>query len=435
MNYKKIFVGILLSSLTFTTFCEPISIDYAVINDYKVRKNKDVWSRLRAGFQLDHTETARVKYFEKMYTKNPKSFERMMENAKPYLYFMLNELERNGLPTELALIPGVESTYNPLAKNPGDAYAGMWQFVPVTGDRFNMLQNSDVDQRRDIIKSTRAAFKYLMYLYSMFGQWDVAIGAYNWGEGGMYKAIVKGGQTVGHVNFQELPLRQITLDYVPKIIALANIIENPSKFGVKLDSSVKDEPFFAVVNPPYDISVSDVQQKSETENTMFSKLNGQYKSSSYTLSKTDNVLLPLPNLMRFYTNTGLQIQYLPPVNEIPDSNNDADTTEQSTQALDDLFVALNQESQTNQPPVKKLNESSSVSNSVAAADEIQDILAAAEQKATTSSNQIKYTVKTGDTLYSICRKFSADIATVKQQNNIPGYNISVGQVLIITPKK
>ncbi len=429
--------------MTFSILSQPIVNDYTIINDYKIRKNKNLWARMRAGFQLDHTETDRVKYFERMYTKNPKSFQRMMENAKPYLYFMLNELERHGLPTELALIPGVESTYNPLAKNPGDAYAGMWQFVPVTGNRFYMVQNNQIDQRRDIVKSTRAAFDYLMYLYSMFGQWDVAIGAYNWGEGGMYKAILKSGQDIGHVDFQKLPLRQITLDYVPKIIALANIIENPEKFGVTLDDNATDEPFFAITNLPYQMRVGDVQQKSETDTDIFSKLNGQYKSSDYLLDKTDNVLLPLPNLMRFYANTGIQIEYSAPVNEVAQPTIAPSQDASSTKSLDDLMLNLSKQNAS--APPKQTIKAKAYANAKAHAkdnepDEIDDLLNQLDNTQTKNkhkikSNKIKYIVKHGDTVYSICRKFHANVAKVKKDNRLPGYNLVVGQELIIDTKK
>ena len=195
------------------------------------------------GFALDHSETKEVKYWEKRYG-SPKYFNIIMQNAAPYLYFVVTEMERRGIPTELALIPIVESTYNPNAVSPAAISTGMWQFVSSSGKRFGMIQNSDLDERKDIVKSTRAAITYLQYLHDMFGSWELAIAAYNWGEGNINTAVNNSSSR----NFYDLDVRDVTHQYVPKVIALANIIQNPRKFGVKL-SNLPNQPYFAIINP------------------------------------------------------------------------------------------------------------------------------------------------------------------------------------------
>jgi membrane-bound lytic murein transglycosylase D len=352
------------------------------------------------------------------------------------------------LPAELALVPGIESSYDPLAKNPTDAYAGMWQFVPMTGQRFNMAQNDNIDERRDIVKSTRAALDYFNYLHLMFKQWDVAIGAYNWGEGGMYRAILNSGMTLGNVTYSDLQLRQITADYVPKIIALASIIENPDKFGVTLPS-VANEPYFALVAPANNTSVSDVSRLSSVDSTVFTKLNPQYKKTSYPLTVNSNLLLPIANQTIYYANIG---QVMVIANGLELANNtqaatsgdnniqpaalvttedaggvtsmaanpsDAASATANAQNLDDLVNQLDSQN----------SGSPAISDNLAVAD--ADTAVVTKVSLATAEKTVKYKVSPGDTLYSISKKFNANINQIRNDNHIPGNNLSAGQVLNI----
>ena len=262
-----------------------------LMNNYNTRQDNDIWSRMRHGFQLSHQQSRLVVYYEKIYTKNPKTFEKLVNNAKPYIYYILTQTERNGMPSEIALLPGIESTFNPNARSPTNAY-GMWQFVASTGLRFNMAQNSSIDERQDLVKSTNSAISYLNYLHRIFGQWEPAIGAYNWGEGNMYKEIVHSGQSPGNINYDNLNLRTETENYLPKLIALASIIDNPEKFGVTLDD-VDNKPVVAILNPEAPTSISDMINLSKIDKSTFKQLNPQYKTSDYSLTSGDNVILPL----------------------------------------------------------------------------------------------------------------------------------------------
>ncbi|MFN7095593.1 MAG: lytic transglycosylase domain-containing protein, partial [Burkholderiales bacterium] len=300
---KKLLFILTMCATSLNVYSDESAATFILLNNYNIRQSVDVWSRMRAGFKLAHKQTSRVKYFEKFYTRNPKAFNQLMANARPYLYYILTQTERNGLPSEIALIPAVESSFNPLVSNPTDAYAGMWQFVPSTGKRFNLQQNENIDERRDIVKSTTSALNYLTYLHGIFGQWEATIGAYNWGEGNMYRAILKAGAPVGQIEYADLHLRQITADYVPKIIALASIIENPAQFGVKLDD-FDNQPYFAIVNPTATASVNNIIQKVGLDNKTFTKLNPQFKATDYLLGQADRILLPLANQNIYYAKQG-----------------------------------------------------------------------------------------------------------------------------------
>jgi membrane-bound lytic murein transglycosylase D len=222
--------------------------------------------------------------------------------ASPYLYYILTEAERYGLPSELALIPIVESDYNSFVANSTGRYDGIWQFIPSTGRGFGLYEDSNINDRRNIVKATNAAMGYFNYLNLMFRQWDVAIGSYNWGPGNMYKAIDLSGQKIGNVNYSTLPLREITANYVPKLIALANIIRNPNKFGVNL-MELPNKPYFAIVHPINSVTVADINNISQTNNETFKILNPQFKHSRYSLNQQTAVLLPIQNLNLYLAST------------------------------------------------------------------------------------------------------------------------------------
>lgn len=453
---RKIWL-ILFVLISSGTRADEMATNFMLMNNYNLRVNSDIWSRIRAGFKLDHTETKRVKYFEHLYTKNPRAFSVLMAKAKPYLYFLLTEIERRGLPSELIFIPGIESSYNPLVERSDDAYAGMWQFVPMTGRRFNMVQNSEVDERRNIVKSSRAALNYFEYLYSIFQQWDIAIGAYNWGEGGMYRAIVDSGQTVGHVNYSDLNLRQITMDYEVKLVALANIIADPGKFNVDLDDMPND-PYFAIIHPQKSISLSDMVETSRVNKDDFHKLNGEFKTKSYNLTQNNRVLLPIMNQTVYYASLG-NITTTPnsPVIEsgIALASNDViDNGAISSDGMgsdDPIMSAANNYKDINAPvSYAPVSTSRAMDDLVSDMDDSDidvpaipiDIKPAAISNARNSVKSHRdyaaktqlssYIVVPHDTLYSISRKFNLSVDKLRQLNSIPGNNLVIGQKLRLT---
>ncbi len=286
------------------TYADDGSYDFMLVNNQEIRENADIWERMRDSFKIN-LSNKRVRHFEKIYSKDQKTFNNVIRNSSIYLYYVLSETERLGLPGELALIPIIETNYNAFAVNGTGRYDGIWQFVPATATDFNLHENADLNDRRNIVKSTQAAMLYLNYLNLTFKQWDVAIGAYNWGIGNMYKAIVRSHQSVGDINYTKLPLRQITADYVPKIVAIANIIKNPSKFGITLPN-LSNTPYFTI-NKINNSTIADVVKLSETDKKIFAVLNPHYKNLNYTPDDKSVVLLPVQNYAIYAKNAVIDI--------------------------------------------------------------------------------------------------------------------------------
>jgi membrane-bound lytic murein transglycosylase D len=292
---KKVLTLLLLSVAVLPAIAEDVSAsNFMLNNNYNVRNSSDIWQRMRQGFRIDFKETSRVRYYEKMYSRNQTAFDRVMRNSSLYLYYVLSAVERYGLPSELALIPIIESNYDSMAVNSTGRYDGIWQFVPATAGDFGLSENSAVNDRRNIAKATTAAMLYFNYLNLTFKQWDVAIGAYNWGQGNIYKAIVNSNQKIGSVDYNQLELREITANYVPKIIALANIIKNPQRFGIKLPD-LPNEPVFAITKPSPGITVANLIKTAEVDSQTFKVLNAHYKTTSYVLNNQSITVLPIAN--------------------------------------------------------------------------------------------------------------------------------------------
>jgi membrane-bound lytic murein transglycosylase D len=210
-------------------------------------KDIDLWQRVRDGFQLKVPENELVSRHINWYKKHEAYLNRLQERATPYLHFITQEAERRGLPTELVLLPAVESAYRPFAYSHGRA-SGLWQFVPSTGTHFKLKQNWWYDGRRDVVAATRAAFDYLQSLARRFdGNWELALAAYNSGAGTVSQAVTRNRRKGLPTDFWSLQLPRETCDYVPRLLALAKVIGNPDDYGVSL-KPLPNKPYFVSVD-------------------------------------------------------------------------------------------------------------------------------------------------------------------------------------------
>ena len=199
-------------------------------------------------------DTDLVRDREQWYASRPDYIQRMTERSARYLFHIVEEVQRRGMPTELALLPFIESAFNPQAVSSARA-AGMWQFMPATGQSFDLKQNIFRDDRRDVLASTRAALDYLEQLHARFGDWHLALAAYNWGQGNVGRAITRNQKQGLGTAYTDLTMPLETRMYVPKLLAVKNIVARPESFGLRLPD-IGNHPFFDTITIERDIDVA-----------------------------------------------------------------------------------------------------------------------------------------------------------------------------------
>ncbi len=260
----------------------------------------DLWERIRRGFGMQDLQIDLVQDRERWYAQRPDYIQRMTARSSKYLYHIVEELERRNMPTELALLPFIESAFNPQAVSSARA-SGMWQFMPRTGKDFDLKQNAFRDDRRDVLASTRAALDYLQKLYAMFGDWHLALAAYNWGEGNVSKSILRNQRMGAPVAYTDLRMPAETRLYVPKLQAMKNVVANPQALGVNLPS-IPNHPYFETVRLPRDMDVALIAKLAEVPVEDFKALNPSAHRPVLLAAGTPRILLPWDNAEIFQRN-------------------------------------------------------------------------------------------------------------------------------------
>jgi len=275
---------------------DPLRPEAAVdLND--AQAHADLWARVRRGFAMPDLDNELVRDREQWYATRPDYVQRMTERGSRYLFHIVEELERRHMPTELALLPFIESAFNPQAMSSAKA-SGMWQFMPGTGRDFSLKQNIFRDDRRDVLASTRAALDYLDRLHGMFGDWHLALAAYNWGEGNVTRAIARNQRLGLPTDYLNLRMPFETQQYVPKLQAVKNIVTRPEAFSLTLPQ-VANHPYFLSVPITRDIDVSLAARFAGLPVDDFKTLNPQMNKPVILAAGTPYVLLPYDNADRF----------------------------------------------------------------------------------------------------------------------------------------
>ncbi|WP_119154423.1 transglycosylase SLT domain-containing protein [Caldimonas tepidiphila] len=271
----------------------------AAVAPEELLKSRDLWTRIRNGFAMPNLENDLVRDREQWYSNRPDAMKRMTERSSRYLFHIVEEIEWRGMPTELALLPFVESAFNPQALSVAQA-SGMWQFIPSTGKYFDLKQNLFRDDRRDVLASTRAALDYLSKLYGMFGDWHLALAAYNWGEGSVQRAIERNRKAGLPTDYESLRMPAETRHYVPKLQAIKNLLADPQKFGLSLPT-VENHPYFLSVPIERDLDVALAAKLAGLTLDEFKALNPSLNKPVILAAGTPQVLLPYQNANRFIT--------------------------------------------------------------------------------------------------------------------------------------
>ncbi|MCM2290564.1 MAG: transglycosylase SLT domain-containing protein [Sulfuritalea sp.] len=260
----------------------------------------DLWQRMRNGFSMPDLDSPLVADRQAWYLNRPDLLKRVFERSRRYLHHIVEELEKRGMPTELALLPIVESSYNPLAYSSARAL-GMWQFIPSTGKSYKLQQNAWFDQRRDIVASTSAALDYLQTIYEMHGDWHLALASYNWGENAVGRAVAKNQAKGLPTDYRSLKMPAETAYYVPKLQAIKNIIAQPQLFGISLDP-IPNRPYFATVGRSGNMDIALAAKLAEIPVEEFIALNPAYSRPVMPDAANSPLVLPANKVQTFLEN-------------------------------------------------------------------------------------------------------------------------------------
>jgi len=401
----------------------------------------DLWNRIRNGYGIPNLQNSLVTNQLNWYSARTDYLLRTSERASRYLFHVVEELEKRGMPTELALLPFIESAFNPQAISSAKA-SGMWQFIPSTGRDFNLKQTMFQDERRGVLDSTDAALTYLQKLYDMFGDWQLALAAYNWGEGSVLRAIKKQQAAGLPVDFDSMSylMPKETQNYVPKLQAVKNIISNPEYFNIALPK-VENQPYFASVDKTRDIDVRVAAQLAELSVAEFKELNPQFNRPVITGSADTKILLPADNVEIFKNNLSKWDGPLSSWTAYTVGKNER--IESIAHRLGAQPSALKE---ANQVPTNMLVKAGSTlliprTAKTEDSDISQLVLDHASLTAAHDfSRKISVTAGKNDSLNSLARRYKVTTAQIKDWNNLKSDTLKSGQKLqieapAVTPKR
>lgn len=262
--------------------------------------SSNLWLRIQDGFVMPELNSPLVITETRRLAARPDYVQRSMARSSRYLFYIVEEVNLRGMPTEIALLPFVESAFNPVAKSTAKAM-GIWQFMPATGKDFKLTQNVFRDERRDVLQSTNAALDYLQRLHRQFGDWQLALAAYNWGEGNVAKAI-KRNQAAGlPIDYLSLKMPKETRDYVPKLMAYKAIVLDPQAYGIVLPE-LENHPYFVAIDVTRDIDVDVVTSLSGLTPEEFRNLNPSFNKPVLLSAANQQILLPFGHAEVFQEN-------------------------------------------------------------------------------------------------------------------------------------
>ncbi|UXY14463.1 LysM peptidoglycan-binding domain-containing protein [Chitiniphilus purpureus] len=431
---------------------DPLVVDYTeavdplvaelLFGDFNRVLHPDLWSRIRVGFALTDLDSPLVEKWENYYASRPDYLRRIVERGSRYLYFVVAEVEKRGMPMEIALLPMIESAYNPKAESHAGA-GGMWQFIPETGKRYGLERTWWYDGRRDVVASTQAALDYLQTLYGLFGDWQLALASYNWGEGAVGRALARNREAGLPLSYADIRKPAETENYVPKLLAVRNIIADPDAFGVDL-GPLPNDPYFTAITTGRHMDVQVAAELAQLPVDELLRLNPgfirpviAYKDERKLVLPADKVELfqrnlaayerPLLNWQPYVTRAGESLDELARTHGIPAEElreiNDIPPREQVARGQT-ILVPL--------APGMDIRER--VALNALAVNKVPDPVDTGEQDAPRAVRkpQDRYRVGRGDTLFSIAQRFNLSVDELKSLNRMRGNQIRAGQQLKVT---
>jgi membrane-bound lytic murein transglycosylase D len=405
---------------------ESVDVD----NPGPVMPSASIWTRIRNGLALPQVESRRVAQFESWYRKHPEYFERMIERSSLFLHFIVEEIEKRGMPTEIALLPMIESGYNPNAYSRAHA-SGIWQFIPSTGKNYGLEQNWWHDDRRDVIAATGAALDYLGTLHDEFQDWQLALAAYNWGENGVRRAIARNKKSGKPTSYYSLRMPRETRNYLPKLQAVTNIIKDPVKVGLILPE-VPDRPYFTTIETEEHIDVELVARLAEMSVEEFETLNAAYNRPVIASDGERKIILPLEKAKIFTTN--LEYHNEPLVSWQTYALQENETVDQVAARFN---IDANKLRQINGvKPYVTLRTGHSLLVPMPASADASNLDETWDRPEFRRPNdfygtRIVHRIKPGDTLSTIAQRYGVSMRGIKSWNHLSGSFIRAGQKLVI----
>ena len=423
----------------------------SIVPDTPAESTADLWDRIRLGFGMDTMDSPLVIAQVNWYAQRPEYVRRTVERSRRYLYHILGEVEKRGMPTEIALLPMIESAFNPMAYSTSHA-SGIWQFIPSTGKDFGLKQNGWYDGRRDIIAATGAALDYLTRLHNQFGTWELALAAYNCGEGCVGRAIAKNQAQGLPTDYLSLNLPMETRNYVPKLLAVKQVIADPSSVGINLNS-IPNQAYFTTVILNKSIDVSLAAKLANMPMNEFVSLNPAFNKPVVRSDTPTQLLLPIDKADTFATNLqsydkplvswqaysakigerisniakkfNVTVGWLKEHNPIHLNNKGKLTSEHML--LVPLASSATADKSLTTVPIEKMAMVDTVSTKSSVKD--TPVIEAARQNNEKTKTIV---VKKGDTLYNLAERYHLSANDLEQWNDVKHHQIKLGQTLTIS---
>lgn len=435
-----------LKNPNFVIGSDTLAVRDALFGSADIARYDDLWARIRVGFQIPELDHPLVEKWENYYAARPDYLNRIVERGNRYLYFVVDEVEKRGMPMEIALLPMIESAYNPRAESPARA-AGMWQFIPETGKHYGLERTWWYDGRRDVVAATGAALDYLDTLHGMFDDWQLALASYNWGENAVKRAVDRNASAGNPTSFADLRMPDETRNYVPKLLAIRNIIANPAAYGVTL-KSIPNQPYFATLQPGKHMDVKVAAELAQIPVDELLKLNPGFIRPVIAHKDDRQLVLPLDRVAIFNENLrtydkpllswqpyvtrqgesfaalatqfGITVDELRDINEIAERENIARGQTILVPKVDHLDVS-DRQTLAALSANRKAEPVDTGAND--APRKVQPIVQAER------SSTVTYRVAKGDTAYSIARRHGMSLDELQQLNGMKSTRLSSGQIL------
>ncbi len=433
-----------------------------------VINSEDLWQRIKEGYAMPDSTSKLVANHEQWYSTRPDYIRRMVERSQKYLFHIVEEVGKRGMPTEIALLPMIESAYNPQAYSRSKA-SGIWQFIPSTGKHFGLQQNWWIDNRRNVIVATDAALTYLQKLHGMFGSWDLALAAYNAGEGTVGRAIERNRRLGLGTDYESLNLPPETRNYVPKLQAVKNIMTNPGKYGLKIQT-IANTAYFTRVAAPAQIDAHLAAKLAQISDEEFLALNPS--NNRPLIDNNDEkheLLLPILAAQTFRDNLanynkplvswktylakrgermekiaakfGIQLAKLRNVNNLPSQNKikksstilvpNGNSTDFSPNSVALKPVEIHDNNLSNPSAINLSDMSNTTALNLEANAAERNVAEHANDTGATKPANVTHLVKPGETLFAIARQYHVSTEEILQANALVSPDLKIGQLLAI----